>query len=654
MSTTTHRLVIAVSSRALFDLSEHASQQTHNNSILKPGVAFALIHKLLALNTPVQRYVDVILLSRHSAEVGLRVFSAIHHYQLDITQAAFTRGASTARYVAAFGAQLFLSADTEDVQRVLADGCAAAIVLPNAGLSGSDQDSKQFRVAFDGDAPLFGHTPASHTTGTPSSGGAFKPLLAALQRIQMAYPEDQVPLRTALVTERPVPANQNVVDTLNEWNIRIDEAFFLGGLDKSTFLKMFGADIFLDGLSTPSHTEQSTLHTLPATPPTNVRPAHQEATYEPVFKESFTLPDHSSPLSQTPPSTPSYNARPTRQEEASISSPSPLAEHDFSSFVAPTPAYSSSYEDHLLNTHQSLTSEEHVGINIPSSTLSELNLVPLHLDSAPIIDGTPPKPSVSAQSAPVAHKNPQTEEVWLFDKTNANTSPIQHTPTPLPTQPIHTQHDTLLDDPLLTPTPHTHTPIAVEEPLHTTPTPSQKEAIAQTPPSQPQASTHTAHEPQEEHILSTEEILRRFARKMTEGQKSSPPPTSPSTSSSSTPASKPASPQPSKPQPASKPNALENFSEADLLQSMLADDPLMPSPATRPATPTPHSAPVQQQAVPNPFATNTSTPPNQPSPSVPSHKPAETHPRPTQNNTASTSKPAAPNPFAIMTDFDEK
>lgn len=123
------KLVVAISSRALFDLNEshrvfmddgveayHRYQVEHENEMLAPGVAFNLVTKLLALNSPERQYVEIILLSRNSADTGLRVFNAITHYSLDITRAAFTKGEPTSRYVPAFGAHLFLSADTEDVK----------------------------------------------------------------------------------------------------------------------------------------------------------------------------------------------------------------------------------------------------------------------------------------------------------------------------------------------------------------------------------------------------------------------------------------------------------------------------------------------------------------------------------------------------------
>ncbi len=269
------RLVVAISSRALFDLSEsHAVFETegiqayceyqieHEDDVLEPGVAFPLVKKLLALN---QVYsgaasVEVILLSRNSADTGLRIFNSIAHHQLNIIRAAFCGGVSPYRYVSAMGAHLFLSADPEDVRQALEAGIAAATILPSAG-SRVDSASDQLRIAFDGDAVIFSDeaeqifkkdgleafTQSERAAArTPLSGGPFKRFLSAMHQMQGASPVEVSPIRTALVTARAAPAHERVIRTLRAWNIRIDEAFFLGGMDKSDFLRSFGADIFFD------------------------------------------------------------------------------------------------------------------------------------------------------------------------------------------------------------------------------------------------------------------------------------------------------------------------------------------------------------------------------------------------------------------------
>jgi 5'-nucleotidase len=269
------KLVVAISSRALFDLEEsnrvfeqhgveayYEYQLEHEDEVLAPGVAFELVKKLLALNVrpPVRPRVEVILLSRNTADTGLRIMHSIEHYRLDITRAAFTGGESTYPYVPAFDAHLFLSANGEDVRKALDAGHAAAQILP-ANVGQSVGGTPELRIAFDGDAVLFSdeaervykrdgldaftaaEASAAHA---PLSGGPFKSFLAALHRIQSEYPAEHSPIRTALVTARSAPAHERVIRTLRAWDIRIDEALFLGGLDKGPFLKAFAADIFFD------------------------------------------------------------------------------------------------------------------------------------------------------------------------------------------------------------------------------------------------------------------------------------------------------------------------------------------------------------------------------------------------------------------------
>lgn len=270
-----NKLVVAISSRALFDMDEGHRiyvnqgveaycqyQIEHEDELLSPGVAFPLVRKLLALGGPTTG-VEVILLSRNSADTGLRVFNSIEHYGLDITRAAFTNGERPWRYIPAFGAHLFLSADPNDVVQALSQNYAAATILPSAGREGGAPDNGmgQLRIAFDGDAVLFGDAAervfrdeglegfsASERAQArdPLPGGPFKSFLAALHALQNDHGMEDSPIRTALVTARSAPAHERVIRTLRHWNIRIDEALFLGGLSKAEFLQAFGADIFFD------------------------------------------------------------------------------------------------------------------------------------------------------------------------------------------------------------------------------------------------------------------------------------------------------------------------------------------------------------------------------------------------------------------------
>ena len=268
-------LVVAITTRALFHLEDsHAlferegiaafadHQRRHEDDVLAPGIAFPLVRKLLALNAGAAEgapRVEVILLSRNSADTGLRVFNSIQHHRLDIRRATFTSGAPVWPYIRPFGAQLFLSANPDSVRAALEAGVAAATILP---AQAGEPRHPQLRIAFDGDAVIFGDESerVSREQGVeafgrhererarePLSGGPFRGFLSALHDLQAAYPPgDDAPIRTALVTARSAPAHERVIRTLREWGVRLDEALFLGGRDKGPFLEAFGADIFFD------------------------------------------------------------------------------------------------------------------------------------------------------------------------------------------------------------------------------------------------------------------------------------------------------------------------------------------------------------------------------------------------------------------------
>ena len=288
-------LVIGISSRALFDLRESHElfnakgleiyseyQVANENAYLEPGVAFPLVRKLLALNDDDVEHpgVEVILMSRNSADTGLRIFNTIEHYGLNIERAAFTNGVSPYKYMSAFGTDLLLSTNAEDVRAALEKGYAAATILPGSAAS---RESGQLRIAFDGDAVIFSDEAERvyqqhgldvfadserEAAELPLSGGPFKPVLEALHKIQSAYPITDNPIRTALVTARSAPAHKRVVLTLREWGIRIDEALFLGGRSKGEFLKAFGADIFFDDQQI--HTESASAHVATAHVPNGI------------------------------------------------------------------------------------------------------------------------------------------------------------------------------------------------------------------------------------------------------------------------------------------------------------------------------------------------------------------------------------------------
>jgi len=279
------KLVIAISSRALFDLD--ASHEVYEKQGLEaysryqiqreddplaPGEAFPMVQKLLRINEMLdgEQRVEVVLTSRNSADTGLRVFNSIQHYGLDVQRAAFCGGASPYRYIRAFGTKLFLSAEPDDVRDALENGVAAAILV-SSRVGGND--SEQLRFAFDGDAVLFSdeaervyksegleafQDSEQAAAREPLGGGPFKPFLAALQKLQREFPAAESPIRTALVTARSAPAHERVVRTLRAWEIRIDESIFLGGLDKGEFLRAYRADVFFDDQK--AHCEEAGSH----------------------------------------------------------------------------------------------------------------------------------------------------------------------------------------------------------------------------------------------------------------------------------------------------------------------------------------------------------------------------------------------------------
>lgn len=272
-----NRLVIGVSSRALFDLSyeneiyenkgveEYCRYQVeHENEPLKPGPGFGLIKSLLNINkiNGQEGRVEVIIMSRNSADTSLRVFNSIKHYGLDIARAVLSSGSSLAPYLNAFKTDLFLSAYEDDVLSAVSSGIAAGIICSD-GIHTYDTENKngQIRIAFDGDAVLFSaeseivyqengleafEENERENAKNPLKAGPFAKLLKTISDLQKEFEPAKAPIRTALVTARSAPAHERVIRTLRAWNVRIDEAFFLGGIPKKDILEAFGAQIFFD------------------------------------------------------------------------------------------------------------------------------------------------------------------------------------------------------------------------------------------------------------------------------------------------------------------------------------------------------------------------------------------------------------------------
>lgn len=267
------KLVVAISSRALFDFEEEnkvfessddreymALQLARIEAPAKHGVAYPLVKKLLAFNSALEHRVEVVILSRNDPVSGLRVFRSVTGSGLPIERGVFTRGRSPYRYLHALNANLFLSANEADVLSALEAGFPAARVFP-ASARAAEHYPDEVRIAFDGDAVLFSDEAeavyqsadlatfqrheAEHAR-RPLPPGPFKPLLEALHRLQTAGTDVPMRIRTALVTARSAPAHERAIRTLMDWNIEVDEAMFLGGLDKGGFLREFEPDFYFD------------------------------------------------------------------------------------------------------------------------------------------------------------------------------------------------------------------------------------------------------------------------------------------------------------------------------------------------------------------------------------------------------------------------
>jgi 5'-nucleotidase len=268
-----NKLVVAISSSALFDLREsdqvyreegvaaYAQYQiAREDDPLAPGDAFHLVRKLLRINELLDQFerVEVILLSRNTADTGLRVFKSIEHHDLPIRRAAFTGGAVPYKYMRPFGCHLFLSTHQQDVIEALQSGMASASIIGGP----SDQSlDETLRFAFDGDAVLFSDESERvyqeegldefieqerAAANEPLVGGPFKPFLAALHSLQEEFAGGDCPIRTALVTARSAPTHERVVKTLRSWGIHLNESLFLGGMQKAEFLEAYNADVFFD------------------------------------------------------------------------------------------------------------------------------------------------------------------------------------------------------------------------------------------------------------------------------------------------------------------------------------------------------------------------------------------------------------------------
>lgn len=283
------RLVVGVASSALFDLAEadeifrkegveafRAHQRAHIDDPFAPGVAFPLVKRLLGLNAvrPEDPPVEVMLLSKNDAETGRRAFRSIAHHGLPIERAAFLQGRAPHDYAAAFKCELFLSADEADVRAAIAAGQPAGHVTPSAAID--DPKDPELRVAFDFDGVLADDASERiykekglagfreveiALAGQPLAEGPLKPFLsrlAEIQALEAATPDWTPRLKTALVTARGAPAHERVAATLEAWGLRIDQTFFLGGVEKSAVLRTLKPHVFFDDQRV--HLEEAAAH----------------------------------------------------------------------------------------------------------------------------------------------------------------------------------------------------------------------------------------------------------------------------------------------------------------------------------------------------------------------------------------------------------
>jgi len=268
------KLVVGISSRALFDLSESHEifqkdgveayrkyQIKNEDQILVPGEAFNLVNKILKINDFYENKdrVEVILLSRNTADTGLRIFNSIESHELNISRAVFCGGESPYKYVKAFGVDLFLSSSKDDVKMAIQNSVASARIISSKSKKLSKDDTL-LRIAFDGDSVIFSDESEKiyakeglkafldneRKQKSMLKAGPFKSFLVELNKLQSELSHVDCPIRTALVTARSAPSHKRVIKTLRNWGVRIDESLFLGGMKKSEFLKSFKADIFFD------------------------------------------------------------------------------------------------------------------------------------------------------------------------------------------------------------------------------------------------------------------------------------------------------------------------------------------------------------------------------------------------------------------------
>jgi len=268
-----NKLVVGISGRALFDLSEEHEvfkkeglgsykklQRERENDPLNPGTGFPLVRGLLGINKKLgEAAVEVVVISQNDGDSGLRIMNSIKKHDLDISRGSFCGGRNADKYFRAYQCKLFLTAEEGDVCSVIGNGGAAALVFPPP--QGVEHDHDEVRIAFDADAVIFSneadliykekglneyYKSESENAKIPLQPGPFKPFLQAISEIQSRFKPEDCPLRTAVVTARNAPAHERAIRTLRDWKIATNEMHFLGGIDKTGVLQVFNPHIFFD------------------------------------------------------------------------------------------------------------------------------------------------------------------------------------------------------------------------------------------------------------------------------------------------------------------------------------------------------------------------------------------------------------------------
>jgi 5'-nucleotidase len=281
-----NRLVIGIASSALFDLKDSDAvfrkegeesyreyQRANLDETLQPGVAFPFIRRLLSLNDlnpEGDPLVEVIILSRNDPDTGLRVMRSIKSHHLPITRAIFMQGRSPYKFMRALHMSLFLSADDRDVREAVVAGLPAGRVLGSA--MADDTDDRDLRIAFDFDGVLAGDESErvfqqngiegfrdyeAMNVATPHDAGPLQEFLRKVNALQRKEEERRkadkdytIRVHVSIVTARNAPAHERAVMSLNNWGVTVNDAFFLGGIDKSSVMKVLKPHIFFDDQKT--------------------------------------------------------------------------------------------------------------------------------------------------------------------------------------------------------------------------------------------------------------------------------------------------------------------------------------------------------------------------------------------------------------------